>query len=298
MKRRNFLQGSAALGALSILPVAAEAATDRTKKPVLTVAHITDVHIRGNDNIPDRAKKCLAEALKTKVDFILNGGDSIHDASYDNVTREMVTEQWGIWDNFIKETNLDVYSCVGNHDPWWKAPSKEDEMYGVPYAVKRLKMPARYYSFNRKGWQFIILDGNNKGTTLDPEQMDWLKSELAGLKANTPVVIMSHFPILSVTNSWAGGQHGDMKALKALFYKHKDKVKACLAGHQHLQDSVTYNGVNYYLNGAMSGFWWGKGDEHSAGASYYEETPPGYAILKLYADGSIENEYIAYKFEI
>jgi len=299
MKRRHFMQGALAMGTLSILPETKSLANPVSlKKPILTIAHITDVHIHGQNNVPEVAKRCLQETLKHKVDFILNGGDSIMDASYDNVTREMVTEQWAIWDNFIKQANVEVYSCVGNHDPWWKAPSKTDEMYGIPYVVKRLHMPHRYYNFDRKGWHFFILDGNNKGTTLDPEQMEWLKTSLANLSPNTPVVLMSHFPMLSVTNSWAGGQHGDYKELKALFYKHKDKVKACFSGHQHLLDRVEYNGVNYFLNGAMSGFWWGKGDKQSAGPYFYEETPPGYAIVKLFADGAVENEYFPLSLDI
>lgn len=56
MKRRNFLQTTATIGALSILPTGIAAASSSKRKPILTVAHITDVHIRGNDNVPDRAK--------------------------------------------------------------------------------------------------------------------------------------------------------------------------------------------------------------------------------------------------
>ncbi len=69
---------------------------------------------------------------------------------------------------------------------------------------------------------------------------------------------MSHFPILTVTNTWEGGQHKDHKELKQLFYQHKDKVRVCLSGHQHLLDRAWYNGVHYFCNGAMSGFWWEK----------------------------------------
>lgn len=292
MKRRSFLQSSVLLGGATAVLLTAVAATAKAK-PVLTIAHITDVHIRNQDDVPARAARYLAEVLKNnRFDFILNGGDSIFDASYDNVTREMVDNQWAVWDKFISATQLKVYSCIGNHDPWWKAPSDKDEMYGVTYAAKRLKMPNPYYSFTQKGWHFIILDGNNKGTTLDPEQMLWLKNDLEKLAPNTPVLVMSHYPILSSTCAWSGGQHGDYKELKALFYKHKDKVKICLSGHQHLQDAVEYNGVSYFCNGSMSGFWWGKGDKESAGEYYYQETPPGYAVLKLFADGSAENRYI------
>jgi Icc protein len=293
MERRGFLQSSLTIGAASILPASVIASTTKTK-PILTIAHITDVHIHGKDDVPERAAQYLNKALSShKIDFILNGGDSIMDASYDNVTRDMVTSQWAVWDNFIRKTNLEVFSCIGNHDAWWKAPSKQDEMYGIPYVVKRLKMPNRYYSFNKKGWHFIVLDGNNKGITLDPGQMEWLKAELHNLPANTPVLIMSHYPILSSTCAWSGGQHGDYKELKKLFYQYKDKVKICLSGHEHLQDSVHYNGVSYYCNGSMSGFWWGKGDAESAGQYYYQETPPGYTIIDLFADGSVSNVYFS-----
>jgi 3',5'-cyclic-AMP phosphodiesterase len=44
----------------------------------------------------------------------------------------------------------------------------------------------------------------------------------------------------------------------------------------------------------MSGFWWGKGNKDSTGPGYYFETPPGFAILKLYKDGGFESEYYAH----
>jgi hypothetical protein len=84
--------------------------------------------------------------------------------------------------------------------------------------------------------------------------------------------------------------------LKNLFYRHKDKVRICLSGHNHLADNAVYNGIRYCCNGAMSGFWWGKGDKDSAGPGYYYETPPGYAILRLYEDGQVENEYIPHGY--
>lgn len=293
MERRNFLKNSILIGATGVLSARTAKAAPAGKKPVLTIAHITDVHIRSNEGVPEKAEKCLAQVLKHDLDFILNGGDAIHDASYDHVKREQVVEQWSVWDKFIGKTNLEVFSCIGNHDLWWKAPDQQDEMYGKPYVVKRLKIPGRYYSFGKKNWHFIILDGNNSGIKLDADQMNWLEKELEGLKPNTPVLIMSHYPILTVTNTWEGGQHGDHKELKKLFYKHKDKIRICLSGHQHLLDEAVYNGVKYHCNGSMSGFWWGKGDEKSAHPYFYQESSPGYALLKLYEDGTVENQYIS-----
>lgn len=301
MKRRELIKKTGMLTAASLLignksdVFAANA--ERKSKPVLRIAHITDVHIRPDLDAPERFKKCLEEVKKHKIDFFLNGGDSIYDASYDTVKRERVLEQWAIWDDCIRVIKgYELHSCIGNHDNWWAAPDKSDELYGKNYVVKRLGIPNRYYSFSKSGWHFIILDGNNPSISLDDEQYNWLKSELENLPKNTPVLLMSHYPILGVTPFWEGGMHSDYKKLKTLFYEHNDKVKVCLSGHNHLLDSAAYNGTQYFCNGAMSGFWWEKGDAKSAGKCYYEETPPGYAILELYADGSMTNQYIPHSF--
>lgn len=287
MKRRNFVKTISLTAATTPLM-----SHSLAKKPVLTIAHITDVHIRPDSNVPARFIKCLDEIKTKKVDFFLNTGDSIHAADYKDITRERVLEQWATWDECIKHlSDYELHSCIGNHDPWWAAPSKEDEMYGVKYAAKRVGMPHRYYSFVKKNWHFMVLDGNNAGISLDEAQMQWLRQQLQAVPTGHYVLLMSHYPILTVTSAWEGGQHKDHAILKKLFYEHKDKVRVCLSGHQHLLDSCTYNNVNYYCNGAMSGFWWDKGDAKSAQPYYYQETPPGYAILKLYEDGRVENQY-------
>lgn len=304
MKRRNFIE-TATLTATALTlggaarrltagPVHSRFAAEgrHNKKRVLTVAHITDIHIQPDNDAPALFRKCMDEVMKHPVDFMLNGGDSIMAADYNNITRERVTELWKTWDECRAYLHkYDVYPCIGNHDTWWAAPSHDDPMYGKDYVVKRLGMPHRYYSFDRSGWHFIILDGNNKGVSLDEEQFDWLSKDLSALPAGTPTLLMSHYPILGVIPIFEGGGHSDSKQLKTLFYQHRDKVRVCLSGHEHLVDDCSYNGVRYFCNGAVSGFWWGKGDDKSAGPYYYEETPPGYAILELYADGSVENRY-------
>ncbi|MBO9591797.1 MAG: metallophosphoesterase [Niabella sp.] len=297
MNRKTFIS-SASLLTGGVFAGGLEAAGRQPKeKPALTLAHITDVHIRPGDNAPQRFKECLKKIKKTGVDFFLNTGDAIHDASYDNVKRDSVTEQWQIWDDCIQEIKgYDLYSCLGNHDMWWAAPDKTDAMYGKDYVVERLKIPHRYYSFTRNGWHFIVLDGNNANISLDDGQFKWLEDDLAATPANTPTLVMSHYPTFGATPILVGGNHSDHKKLKTLFYKHKDKVRASLSGHNHLYDKTFYNGVWYCCNGAMSGFWWGQGDKESAGPGYYLETPPGYAILKLYKNGGFESEYIAHGF--
>lgn len=219
MKRRNFIAKAAMISAVSSAPqLASVRGIDLSSEPSLTVAHITDVHIRPEERIPERAIEWLKLVQAHRPDFYLNGGDSIHDASYDGVSREQVLKQWDVWDLFMNQIgDSKVYSCIGNHDPWWDVPNQEDPMYGKPYVVRRLEIPSTYYSFDQKNWHFIVLDGNHEGISLGEAQMNWLKEDLDILPAGTPTLIMSHFPITSVTNALVEGQHRDHKELKALF---------------------------------------------------------------------------------
>lgn len=301
MKRRDLLKyigltaGTVALTGSTSIISAAEKSTK--SKRVLRIAHITDVHIRPEENAPDRFEKCLEEIKKHKVDFFLNGGDSIFAADYDDITRERVNELWKIWNDTTKGiSGFEMHSCLGNHDMWWAAPNKQDKMYGKDYVVKQLGIPNRYYSFDKKGWHFVILDSNNGGGSLDDEQRLWLEKDLQSIPVATPVVCMSHFPILAVCTHVDGGNHTDSKYISDLFYKHKDKKITCLSGHIHLKDEAIYNNVHYYCNGALSGFWWEPGDKDSAGKTYYKQTPPGYAIIDLFEDGSVVNQYYPHSF--
>jgi len=292
MKRREALQK---IG-LSAAVLPSDQASE-SKKRVLRVAHITDVHIRPEHDAPNRFKKCINEIKKHRPDFFLNGGDTIYAANYQNITRERVLEQWKIWKegrDVLKE--YEIHSCLGNHDTWWAAPSPQDEMYGKKIVIRQLEMPKRYYSFDKKGWHFIVLDSNNKNAvSLDDEQRAWLEADLAKLAVNTPVLVMSHYPLLAAcTHLDGGGMHTDFKYLVNLFYQHKDKT--CISGHIHLVDRVVYNNLPYYCNGALSGFWWEEGYKNSAQKYYYLQTPPGYAVIDLYNDGSVENTYHPHSF--
>jgi 3',5'-cyclic-AMP phosphodiesterase len=125
------------------------------------VAHLTDIHVK-----PDKiAEAGLAKAFKSvqnlnpKPDFILNGGDSIMDAL--DKTKDEVKVQWALYKSILKaENSLPVTHVIGNHDIWgWLSKSsdalKNDKQYGKAWVVEELKLPKRYYSFERSGWKFV-----------------------------------------------------------------------------------------------------------------------------------------------
>lgn len=294
-KRRTFIKGSILAGCSTLLPGTTFSETGRKprSKKKMTIAHITDVHLTGENNAPARFHACIETIKEHGVDFFLNGGDSIMAADYENIDREQVHEMWNLWKESRKRfSEYEMYSCLGNHDMWWAAPNELDPMYGKTFAMQQLGMPSPYYSFDRNGWHFVILDSNNNGGgALGEEQMLWLDNDLSSLTKGVPVLVMSHYPILSACTHAVGGNHKDSKSITKLFYKHPDKRIHCISGHVHLKDTAVYNNVHYYCNGAVSGYWWGEGDDESAQKYWYHETPPGYTILDLYADGTMTNQY-------
>ncbi len=201
MERRTLLK-QAALAAVGVtvanIPVwqsAAQAGVQpqalrnkgKTAKKVLTIAHITDVHIRPEYNAVERFKKCLELIRKHKVDFILNGGDSIYAADYDNITKDRVLELWKCWnDSVALVKDIPMYSVLGNHDMWWKGVG--DELYGKPGVLKMLGLQNSYYSFDKNGWHFIMLDSNHPQTPgmLDETQWKWFTEDVAADSQGQP----------------------------------------------------------------------------------------------------------------
>jgi predicted MPP superfamily phosphohydrolase len=316
ISRRDALKvaGAAALGAAAGGPTWAFAAAQQAPTPpsaakrVLRIAHLTDIHVQPERRASDGMIACLhhVQSQPDKPDLILTGGDSIFDSFAADDARTSL--QWNLWHAALKnENSIAVRSCIGNHDIWGgnKAKSKttgSEPNYGKKRAVEMLALSDRYYSFDQNGWRFIVLDStqpDDKGgysAFLDEAQFNWLGVTLRDTPSTTPVLVLSHIPILTVTTLlWAKQEQGDFRvddslmhrdcvALKNLFAGHPN-VKVCLSGHMHLIDRVDYNGVTYLCNGAVSGNWW-KGR--------HKDCDEGYALINLFDDGTFASEYVKY----
>lgn len=278
----------------------------------LRIAHITDVHILDQRNAETAFASVIHDinALPDKPDFILNTGDTVMDEN--RQTKETVTTRWNSWRKAAGDSKVRIYSALGNHDVWTgpdeqlDAVYKNDKRYGKQWAMDMLSMPARFYSFESKGWQFIALDSINGtgGYSLDEAQFEWLQAELANLPANRPVCVFNHVPILSMgallyhtqrtpiaeARFPSADMHLDHQRIKNLFFKHKN-VKLCLSGHVHYVDAIDYLGVRYMCNGAVSGNWWRE-------SFILDEFPPVYSIIDLYEDGTSVCQHVYYKYQV
>jgi 3',5'-cyclic AMP phosphodiesterase CpdA len=314
--RRDFLRKTALAGVITTLTpawISAEPVSPSKKRRSLRIAHITDVHILNKPNANTYFSRVLRQinSMVDKPDLIINTGDTVMDEN--RQTREIVESHWLVWNQIVRSENeIPIKSALGNHDVWYGPDSatdeeyRKDQRYGKQWAINELKLPHRYYSYEKKGWHFIALDSINgtEGYQLDDEQFEWLARELDQINRSTPICIYNHVPILSMgallyytkrkpiaeVKFPSGDMHNDHQRLKDLFFKHKN-VRLCLSGHVHYVDAIEYLGIKYLCNGAVSGNWWGT-------PLVLDEFPPVYSIIDLYPDGSSDHQYIYYNLSL
>ena len=325
MLKRLGLGGAAAAAAAAIpgaiLPGSARAATPAADAPAspappsrfLRIAHLTDLHIQPERDAAEGVAQCLrhVQSHAHKVDLILVTGDCIMDAFAQDHARTQL--QWDLWQRVWKQENsLPVRIALGNHDIWgWNKPASKtsgsEPGWGKQWACDVVGLEKPYHSFNHGGWHFVALDSvfpfNETSYTakLDDGQFDWLERDLAAVDPQTPVLIMSHIPIISVTPMFSkpvdepdvgtllrhGSMHQDWRRLRTLFAKHPN-VKLAISGHTHQLDRVDTNGVSYLCNGAVSGGWWR--------GRHLDECDAGYALLDLHPDGTFTRQYQTYNW--
>lgn len=313
LTRRDLL--ATATGSLALATMAGTALADQppaisTPRRVLRVAHLTDAHVKPQGVAESGLRACLrhVHALDPQPDLIMTGGDAIMSSL--GATEEKTEAQWAVWRRvWAEENRLPVEHCIGNHDCWgWqrsKAGTTGDEpLYGKKWAMKELGLERPYRSFDRAGWHFVVLDSvRERGDggyqpLLEEDQFAWFEADLAATPATTPILILSHVPIVSVGPFYFTEKivedyqfkligallHQDTQRLVELLHRHAN-VRLCLSGHVHLRDRIVYNGITYVSNGAVSGSWW-----HGT----YRQTPPGYGLVDLFDDGTFDERYVTY----
>jgi len=283
--------------------VPAGSPTAGARNRVLRFAHFTDLHITPDRPSEPGMKQAFETAQADGIEMILTGGDLIMDSFA--TKREQVDREWALLHKLFREhCRVPVEHCLGNHDIFGyclsKAGLKGDESdFGYARALSELKLAARWRSFDRNGWHFVVLSSVERDPKdecgylayLTDEQRAWLEADLAATKL--PTVVVSHVPIITVTPAVRGGEterkndqtvisgglvHLDAPTVHGVFRK-AGNVKLVLSGHTHLIDRCVADGVTYCCSGAVCGGWW---KPHK---TYCE---PTYALIDLFADGSFD----------
>jgi len=310
--RRHFLRQLLGVGALTATGLDALVAQNA---PVVGAepfrfAFISDLHLmqEGAMRSAEGIAACLAavEKLSPKPEFILVGGDLVNNAralTIDQAEKSL--------DLFLKiwndHTALPTHWTFGNHDLVGTSNPLVligDKYYGKGLFKERLKMPHLFYSFDIKGWHFVVLDDVEAqpdhsyiGKLFDDE-IAFLSADLDAHRA-MPTIICAHIPTVSnlpvgMLMAQASGKQPPKDPPKNLVCTNGSKltealpqhnVRAVLAGHLHFMEKIEMNGIQFINSGAVCGTYW-KGPLYGC--------PEGFGVVDLGKDGSVAFEYRDY----
>jgi hypothetical protein len=126
------------------------------------------------------------------------------------------------------------------------------------------KMPARFYSFDRGGVHFVVLDGNDRPADhksgyprfMASDQLEWLRKDLAATKKSTVIFVHQ-----SPERPEDGGLQNGTAVRGILEQANHDagfrKVVACFTGHHHRDYVRQINNIVYPQINSASYYWVG-----------------------------------------
>ncbi len=285
MFRRNFLQNAFALAIASgdrhsPIPSALKQQQQGLPIPKTDPARdfdfifFTDTHLQPELGAAAGCAKCFQAINEAKPDFCIAGGDQVFDVCEQDLSRARFL--FKLYRQTEAELACPVHHTIGNHDVIGinqKSPIEPgDPQYGKQ--LYQDNFGKLYYSFNYKGWHFVVLDSIGIeyykifSSHFDGEQLRWLENDLASVGPDTPVVVVTHVPIASVLGSLSseGGRGpvvANASAVHSLLARHT--VKLVLQGHLHVWERSQYGGTEFVIGGAVSGLWWkGRMEDGSA----------------------------------
>jgi predicted phosphodiesterase len=271
--RRAFLRQSTLVLTASSL-VASELRAEHSQ-PILRVGLVTDLHYAdkpaaGTRHYRETLGK-LAEAARkfeqTSITFLVELGDFIDAANAVDVEQRYLTTINREFSTICQ----DRHYVLGNHCV--DTLKKEEFLDGV----EQLKS---YYSFDRNGFHFIVLDAcfrsdgqpyerkNFQWTdaNIPAAELEWLQADLQA--SDQPVIVFAH-QRLDVSNSHGVKNHAEVRRVMEA----SGRVRAVFQGHSHQNDLKEIGGIHYCTLVAMVE---GSGQENN-----------GYSILEIDAQETL-----------
>lgn len=303
MNRRDFFASAALASGAMLLPgtLGSAAAQSGPVAPgSFDFLFFTDTHIQPELDAGNGCATAFRKAAGLKADFAIQGGDHVFDALA--ADRKRADSLFDLYGHTEQAIGMKVYHTMGNHDHFglYTKSGVEAGCPGYAKEMYRERVGATYYSFDHKGYHFVVLDTVQPTTDrsyearIDQEQLVWLKNDLAKIPAGTPIVVSAHVPLVSGMRSYVppnlpmppalGPEHPQLtvsNAYDAMQELQKHNTLAVFQGHIHVNEVITYRGIHYVSSGAVSGNWW-----HGP----FLGTPEGFTVVSLKA-GKIDWRY-------
>jgi hypothetical protein len=219
----------------------------------LSFVQISDTHIgfkAANQDVSATLKLALDKInrLPANLDLLLHTGDISHSSK----PAEFDTAQ-----QLIKGARVgQSFYVPGEHDTEIDGGARYMERFG------KGTTGTGWYSFTHKGVHFIGLNNafqqNGAMGRLGPEQLKWLKADLATQSSSTPIVLFAHYPLWMMYPEWGWGTEDGAEALS---YLKRFGSVTLLNGHSHQATQKVEGSVSF----------------HTAASTAYAKPAPGKA---------------------
>jgi Icc protein len=247
MSRRQLVRHTAWFGAAVVLTftgtevvshIAGDAGHSSADAGLLRFVQVSDSHIgfAGTANPDVTASFATAidqvNSLGYRPDFVMHTGDLTHlstPAQFDQV-RQMTS---GL------RTGR-VFTVPGEHDSVDDGGRSYQKFFGAG------SLGDGWYSFDIKGVHVISLVNTMSLEALGHlghEQLDFVRKDVAGLPADTPIIVFSHIPLFAMYPKW-GWSTDDATALLAMLRRFSSVT--CLNGHVHQLFVKTEGNVTFH----------------------------------------------------
>jgi Icc protein len=267
MSRRQLIRHSAWFGAAVALAVVggevishvagdgtASAAADTGQ---LRFVQVSDSHLgftgTANPDVTATFASAIdqANSLGYEPDFVMHTGDISHlsTASEFGLARDMMSD--------LRTPR--VFTVPGEHDAINDGGRAYRKFFGAQTQGEG------WYSFDIKGVHIISLVNTTSVDALGhlgPDQLDFVRRDVAGLSSETPVIVFSHIPLFAMYPTW-GWSTDDAVTLLAMLRRFGSVT--CLNGHVHQLFTKTEGNVTF----------------HSAAPTCYPLPLPGHAPAPL-----------------
>jgi len=168
---------------------------ERGKVTPFSFVQLSDSHVGFNRPPDPLGTKALERAvelvnqLPQKADLVLFTGDLTHDSEDKDVHARRMKQ----FIEISSHLNTDKITHVpGEHDAGLDGG-----------ALYRDFLKETYYSFDHRGVHFIALDNVSLAKpAVGPEQLAWLKKDLAKFPHSAPIVVFTHRPLFDLKPEW------------------------------------------------------------------------------------------------
>lgn len=257
ISRRRFLKltGFASAGLLMEPAFSFPSENEKIRFGIITDSHYADREPANNRYYREAISK-MKEAVdvmnQEKVDFLIHLGD-FKDQDDKQQTKDTLGYLKALETEYAK-FNGPKYHCIGNHD----VDSITKQQFLTNIENTDIPNDKSYYSFDLKGFHFIVLDANynddgsdhyhkgGKSDWQDPnitkEEWSWLENDLKATKF--PTIIFNHHTLFEYFRDGFRFHIQQPERMQKLL-EDSTKVLAVFQGHVHEEIHKQINGIHY-----------------------------------------------------